>query len=485
MAQDGTAGDVSVSGSIGVQAGDGNTQINNNWSQTPPLDPAILAALNPDTAVKRLRGMPHNDAVDLLARAAPADVAEMLKVFLDADESRAIAILADINPRRSVPLIEPLAAEIAWLPSLPVAAVAIGRRTRELKWNPRPDAGYVQRVIQPAVSTMGFFVEYEEGRIYWSPGAGARSISGEIATYYMDDEEIARELGFPVEDEAPAPVSPLGTSGSCQRFEGGLVYVSESGAYAVTGDIYAHHAHLGGSAGWLGFPVAASDGEDEAHEKYTYQEFQGGVCVFLGDHARTVRKAINDYLDDSEGDGEWEASDDDEADFDITDEEAVQSSSGVLGSQQVFTIPKAGEFVVFATEKYGISAVGGRIGEYYWRIGGPASWLGFPKGDQAGSRQAFEGGTVYAGPDADPVAVPEATMAIVFREDDGWDPLGPPVSGEQPIGAAGNESIQFFESGAVIVRGGQRALWHEVGPPEPAVERPDPSLAAPPEPDWG
>jgi hypothetical protein len=63
--------------SQGVQVGAGNTQLN-TWTKAP-VDPASLAALNPHTAVARILQLPHDEAVDVFAKATPDDVAEILR----------------------------------------------------------------------------------------------------------------------------------------------------------------------------------------------------------------------------------------------------------------------------------------------------------------------------------------------------------------------------------------------------------------------
>ena len=124
---------VHVSDGQGVLVGTGGTQIN-NWGQKPPLDPSWLSALNPHTAVARLQQLTHDDLVDFFARATPESVAEIFAAFLEADEAKVIASLADINPRKANELIATLPKAQAFLVALPKAAEAIARKAASLRW---------------------------------------------------------------------------------------------------------------------------------------------------------------------------------------------------------------------------------------------------------------------------------------------------------------------------------------------------------------
>jgi hypothetical protein len=119
----GEAAAVSVSSGQGVQIGDGGIQTN-VW-MAKPLDPESLDRLNPRAAMDRIRQSPHNDAVDLFASASSVWLAEKLKSLLLADESRAIAILADLDPGKAAGLISLFSDDLPWLAHLPHAAEKI------------------------------------------------------------------------------------------------------------------------------------------------------------------------------------------------------------------------------------------------------------------------------------------------------------------------------------------------------------------------
>jgi LGFP repeat len=456
-----------VAGSQGVVAGTGNVQ-NNTWTSKPTPDLAALSALNPHVAVTRLQRLSHDDLVDLFAKAFQCDLAEVLTGWLAADEPSVVAVLADINPRRSSDLIAPLTANAPWLQSLPVAAVDMGAVARKLKWRPASAAEYVQRTDPSPSGGTGYCLRYENGLIYWSDYARAYGVSGPIAKYHQDKGGTGGELGFPIGDEAQAQASPLGATGVCQRFEGGVIYASKHGAYRVSGTILDRHDSLGGTAGWLGFPVKDCDTFCTARglEVGAKQDFEGGACLALDDHACGVRGAVMDYLD------AFDVPDGDD-EFDIDDEfDTPDSPFGTSGLAQVFKLPGAVEFRVYTTEKYGIHLTAGSIREYHVRIGGTASWLGFPKGDPTDSSQGFEGGTIYAGGGCDPVAVASEIMELIGEDSPPWGQLGIPVSAEKVVASAGDESIQFFANGIVTLRDGKREIWLRRESQRPSISIP-------------
>ncbi|MBL8015133.1 MAG: phosphodiester glycosidase family protein [Candidatus Doudnabacteria bacterium] len=61
-------------------------------------------------------------------------------------------------------------------------------------------------------------------------------------------------LGLPATDDLLAAVSPSGTTGSYQKFDGGIVHSSRYGTFSSTGKIYELHTGAGGTARY-GFPM--------------------------------------------------------------------------------------------------------------------------------------------------------------------------------------------------------------------------------------
>jgi hypothetical protein len=198
MTKDGTAGDVSVSGSQGVQTGSGNTQ--NNYYGPP--GPNFLTTLSPHNAVTRLRTMPHEGAISVLASAPPDDAAEVLKVLLDTDQALAVALLADVNPRCAKSLIEALVSDAPWLEPLAEASKAISQRAGDLKWDRDGDAGHLERVAPSLDNSEGYVRKYAGGLIYWS-SLGTYAVRGAIAEAYMAPGG-PRWSGFPKTEELVA-----------------------------------------------------------------------------------------------------------------------------------------------------------------------------------------------------------------------------------------------------------------------------------------
>ena len=132
-------------------------------------------------------------------------------------------------------------------------------------------------------SPFGAVRTYRNGMIfYWSNGklrGQAFAVTGIVAQKYVFPD-LQEYLGFPVGNEEPAPPSPLGTTGRCQRFTRGAITVHSEGlhkneAYIQRGVIAALHEKMGGSGSKLGFPL----GDDIAVAEGVRQNFEGGYVL--------------------------------------------------------------------------------------------------------------------------------------------------------------------------------------------------------------
>ncbi|WP_192795908.1 alpha/beta hydrolase-fold protein [Corynebacterium sp. 11A] len=104
------------------------------------------------------------------------------------------------------------------------------------------------------------------------------------------------------------------------------------------------------------------------------------------------------------------------------------------------------------SEKTGAWVLNGRISARYSEIGGPSSWLGFPKTheratpDKVGRYNHFENGSIYWTPDTGAVAVP----ADIMREwgEGGYERgrLGYPTAAPVPVGEG---LMQQFQGGVI------------------------------------
>jgi hypothetical protein len=437
MAQDGTAGGVNVSGSQGVQVGDGGTLIN-NWQVKLPFDVRVLTALNPQAALARILQMPHDDAVDLFA-GAPAEVlTEILKALLLADEAKAVAILADLNPGKAATIIDPHVDDFFWLYFLPDATESITQRSTELRWNSEPGTGRLERAQRSPEGTDGYFRQYRRGRIYWSDDylcddeGATYAVQGPIAEFHLASDGTRGELGFP-KGYQYSYESALGTKGTGQAFEGGYVDHSAHGTYHVSPGF----SDLGDD--WLGYPVSAAEADRNGTLR---QKFEGGVICSSESGTFGVRLKVAEHANG------W---------VPVAAEERVGSHP--TGRVQRFKNAAGLKMAVYSSEPAGAYPVVGRMLVRYEELGGPGSWLGFPVGKAEGPpacgglRQGFEHGSIYDQPGhRDPVTVPAETAELT------GDRIGWPVSEEQSMGSGGSGRIQFFENGAVIVRDGKREI---------------------------
>jgi hypothetical protein len=445
---DGTAAaNITVSGSQAVQAGTGNIQ--HNWLTRTPLDVATFAALSPHAAVTRIRALAHDDAVDLLARAPADDLTDKLKALLLADEPTAVAILADLSPRKADQLIAPHRRDFPWLAHLPTAADAIAEHAVSLQWHHDAETGWLERAARSPYRTEGYFRRYKHGRVYWSDFESTTCrISGSIAECHQANGGSGGEFGFPLEEEVRGKTLQ-GTKGSTQVFEGGWVHSSSFGAYGIPEKLEAKWGE------WLGFAASAAGTRDGV----TIQLFEGGVAYSSDQGAFTVRAEIAECADQ----GWHRLSSDGERWLPASAEEDV-SASATTGRVQRFKNTTGTEMAVYSSGETGVHCVVGERLALYEKLGGPASHLGFPISAvitrYGGWTQEFEHGTIYDHLGYGPTSVPAETFKLVGRLNL-W-----PMSEEKSVGGNADERIQFFDNGIVTVRHGKREIWVHL-PPRP------------------
>lgn len=388
-----------------------------------------------------MRQLPHDNAVDLFARASPEVLTRTLRALLLSDEARAVAILADLDAGKAAEFIGPLMAAFPWLPNLPEAAEEIAQRAMDLKWGHEVGTGRVERAAQSLRGTNGYFRQYRQGRIYWSRYKRATyAVQGLMAELHLARGDTSGELGFPTGNEYPYK-SELETEGTGQRFEGGRIFSSTHGTYLVPAKFE------DADDDWLGFPVSAVE---TVHDGVSRQCCEGGFLFSSDAGTFAVRSQFAKRAK------RW---------VPISAESDVHPQ--VTGRMQRFRGPGHGEIAVHSTEAIGMQWVSGRTLALYEKLGGPGSWLGFPTATQVNIRsgrvQRFEHGSIYLGPDSEAVAVavPAETVELV------GDVLGWPVSQEKSVGGSDDEAIQYFENGVVVLRDGKREILVR---PEPVAE---------------
>jgi hypothetical protein len=446
----GEAGSTDAGGSQGVQAGSGNTQIN-VWVGHVPLTAESLGALSPHAAIARLRHMSHDEIVYLFATARPGSVSGVLRLMMETGEATAVAVLADISPRKVDELVAPLLGDSRWLEWLSAAATAIDRRAVAMGWAQAGSAERLHRVGSVGSGATGFARTYEQGQIYWTSRGGVCVLEGDIATYYAGRDGGLR-LGCPTAGEFK-PRSPFGTEGAGQEFEQGHVYSSGRGTYGIHSAILAKYLRLGGVSGWLGFPVAEAGAAGSG--TMVTQAFEGGSIWVTKGNVYAVRpemlvSAPRDCRPSS-------------------DEASVPASPySTEGTSQEFEDSSGGRVIVYSSRN-GSHAVCGHLLDYFLAAGAASSWLGFPVTDEMSFRcigelapvamtpppdtalgQSFEGGVVYWRQESAPVAVPKAFFEFISRNLGVADQLGFPVAEETSLGAEVGR-IQLFENGNVTL----------------------------------
>ncbi len=117
----------------------------------------------------------------------------------------------------------------------------------------------------------GVFAHFQGGSVYSSPATGARIVSGAVRDRWAAAGWENGSLGYPTTD-----LTPLARGGAFVHFERGSVYWSPAtGARIVSGAVRDAWAGSGWETGPLGFPT----GEAESVPGGTRQRFEGGTVT--------------------------------------------------------------------------------------------------------------------------------------------------------------------------------------------------------------
>ena len=133
----------------------------------------------------------------------------------------------------------------------------------------------------------GFAQRYQNGRISFRTGIGARETVGPIAARYVAVGAEAGPLGFPV-------TSPLAVEGgSASRFEHGRIsWSAGTGAWETRGPIAAEYEAQGAEGGPLRFPVGGDELAGDGRGRYTrFQRGRISWSAATGAHAVLERIA--------------------------------------------------------------------------------------------------------------------------------------------------------------------------------------------------
>ncbi len=269
--------------------------------------------------------------------------------------------------------------------------------------------------------TRGFYQGYEHGFIHWTERYGAHATWWGINDYYIGMGGSTSRLGFPASAELDAGISPQGTEGKFQRFEGSrdygqdvldliggvgcgaTVYWAQAyGAHETWGGIGWHYELLHGTNSMLGFPT--SDESEALPSPYGTtgycQAFEGGWIHWSEQYgSHHTYGAINNYYTSRGGSGG-------ELGFPLARNGEPAGEFDAVSSKPWDTVGRVQRFEggsVYWCERYGAHAVIGQIEAAFEDLGGSGGELGFPKGDAIRSgnavRQEFEAGWLYV-PDA-------------------------------------------------------------------------------------
>ncbi|NAZ73959.1 hypothetical protein GTQ99_00740 [Kineococcus sp. T13] len=127
----------------------------------------------------------------------------------------------------------------------------------------------------------GVFQNFQGGTLYWSPGAGAHSVSGDFLRFYGGQGYENGFLGYPQTQEVP-----IRNGGVFQNFQGGTLYwAPTAGAHSVSGSFRSLYGARGYENGDFGYPTSQ---EVPIRNGGVFQNFQGGTFYWspsTGAHA--------------------------------------------------------------------------------------------------------------------------------------------------------------------------------------------------------
>ena len=106
--------------------------------------------------------------------------------------------------------------------------------------------------VLASVDGVGYYQEFENGAIYWTPFTGAHEVHGSMYKKWKSLGLEQSELGYPVSDTEITPDK----IGYYSVFENGAIYWTPfTGARELHTDIYEKWKSLGLERSFLGYPV--------------------------------------------------------------------------------------------------------------------------------------------------------------------------------------------------------------------------------------
>jgi uncharacterized protein with LGFP repeats len=112
--------------------------------------------------------------------------------------------------------------------------------------------GYPTSSVSWLPDKVGQYATFEGGTIFWSPSTGTRTMMGEIGRFYADVGGVAGPLGYPTQSVSWLP----DRVGQVASFQNGKIYWHpQTGARTVMGPIGSAYAAAGAERGELGYPA--------------------------------------------------------------------------------------------------------------------------------------------------------------------------------------------------------------------------------------
>lgn len=277
----------------------------------------------------------------------------------------------------------------------------------------------------------GFALEFDGGKMYFTPDTGAHYLYGPILDKYEDlGGPVNSDLGFPTINEVPGLAGPDSRVGTFAASDNPVIFwTPDHGAFVVRGAINAAWDKLGSSGGLLGAPIA-----DESYDgDVASQKFTSGTISWN----RKTKEFSTDPANLADQLKDLQIALDPTAAINMA-WRAAGGAAGPLGAKKGGQYPIGGDGIaqdfnggkIFYSPATGANAVEGPILQKYESLGGPVSSdLGFPTSNEA------DGGITPASRIAEFSA---ADKPVIF-----WTP----------------------EHGAFVVRGAMKAAWDKLKGP--------------------
>ncbi|SCQ57919.1 Large surface protein A [Propionibacterium freudenreichii] len=295
----------------------------------------------------------------------------------------------------------------------------------------------------------GIVQHFQGGNVYWNASTGAHVVRGTIGDTYAANGWEWGFLGYPTSSERP-----VSNGGVVQDFQNGKIYWSPgNGAYAIHNAVLTEYQNTGWEWGILGFPTS----EEQSLDNGIVQHFQGGNVYW---NASTGAHVVRGTIGDTYAANGWEWG---FLGYPTSSERPV-SNGGVV---QDFQNGK-----IYWSPGNGAYAIHNAVLTEYQNTGWEWGILGFPTSEEQsldnGIVQHFQGGPVYWSPDVGAHAIHGEILRAYSANDWEWGPLGYPTTGELP---GGEGVVQYFQKGNISWVAGRGAVVNVIntGGPKPAA----------------